>query len=270
MRLLQLLILALLVTVGKGDTFATGSSTLSQFHPTTGFEVLYHSDTSCSTPTLSGHVFAECSYATDYGHPFLSLTDSGSGDSSEGGCDGCSPLLGAQNEATVGFRDRIIFYGPPGKTVSVGWSFDINIGFSFNQGTYGDIGFSVAFPFDSVTFDVPYDMSIVLSGWLGIFGDCELFGDISCPLFESADVKVNGFHVFDTPNPVCTNYDSPASICGPPIDVSIHTASGFLYGGHTPEPSSLLLLVTAALALLVSRSGQIAHNFGLRRWRRDS
>jgi len=254
-RLLQLLILALLVTVVKGDTFATGSATLSQFNPTGPDEVLYHSDTSCSTPTLSGHVFAECDYTTDYGHLFLSLTDSGSGDPSEGGgCDGCSPLLGAQNEATVGFRDRIIFYGPPGKTVSVGWSFDIDIGFDFNQGTFGDIGFSVAFPFDSVTFDVPYDMSIVLSGWLGVFGDaCELFDDISCPLFESADVKVNGFHVFDSINPACASYDANPAICGPPLDVSIYTRSGFLYGGHTPEPSSLLLLATAAgIVLLVS------------------
>jgi len=253
-RLLQLLILALLVTVVKGDTFVTGSSTLSQFHPT-GLEVLYHSDTSCSTPTLNGNVFAECGYTADYGHVFLSLADSGSGDPSEGGCDGCSPLLNAQNEATVGFRDRIIFYGPPGKTVSVGWSFDIDIGFSFNQGTFGDIGFSVpSFPF-SVTFDVPYDMSIVLSGSLGMFGDaCELFDDISCPLFESADVKVNGFHVFDSINPACASYDAPASLCGPPIDVSIYTRSGFLYGGHTPEPSTFLLLATAAgIVLLVSR-----------------
>lgn len=255
MRLLQLLILALLVTVVKGDTFATGSATLSQFNPTGPDEVLYHSDTSCSTPTLNGNVFAECGYTADYGHVFLSLADSGSGDPSEGGCDGCSPLLNAQNEATVGFRDRIIFYGPPGKTVSVGWSVDIDIGFSFNQGTFGDIGFSVpSFPF-SVTFDVPYDMSIVLSGSLGMFGDaCELFDDISCPLFESADVKVNGFHVFDSINPACAIYDAPASLCGPPIDVSIYTRSGFLYGGHTPEPSSLLLLATAVgIVLLVSR-----------------
>ena len=35
---------------------------------------------------------------------------------------------------------------------------------------------------------------------------------------------------------------TPDPSCGPPLDVSIHTASGFLYGGHVPEPSSLLLL----------------------------
>jgi len=263
-RLLQLLILALLVTVVKGDTFATGSSTLSQFHPT-GLEVLYNSDTSCSTPTLNGNVFAECDYTTDYGHLFLSLTDSGSGDPSEGGgCDGCSPLLGAQNEATVGFRDRIIFYGPPGKTVSVGWSIDFPVpDANFNLGTYGDIGFGdVDLPFDGVTFDVPYDVAIGLSGWLGIYGDGELF--------ESADLKINGFHVFDSINPACASYDAAGSICGPPLDVSIYTRSGFLYGGHTPEPSSLLLLATASLALLlVTRPGRIEHNFGLRRMRRD-
>jgi len=236
------------VTVAKGDTFATGSATLTKFNPTSD-EVLYHSDTSCSTPTLSGNVFAECDYTADYGHLFLSLTDSGSGDYFFEG-------VGAQNEATVGFRDRIIFYGPPGKTVSVGWSVDLPIPeANFNLGTFGDIGFDfIPFPF-TVTFDVPYDMSIVLSGRLAMFGDlCELFDDIGCPLFESADVKVNGFHVFDSINPACANYDSPASLCGPPLDVSIHTASGFLYGGHTPEPSTLSLLATAmGIGLLLLR-----------------
>ena len=74
-------------------------------------------------------------------------------------------------------------------------------------------------------------------------------------------LNILGFQVF---NPECetelTLYGSfydPAS-CGPPIDVSIHTRSGFLYSGHAPEPSSLLLLGTAALALLVARSRRIA------------
>jgi hypothetical protein len=104
-------------------------------------------------------------------------------------------------------------------------------------------------------------MSFALSGRLGFDGDGELF--------ESEDLKINGFHVFDSINPACATYDADPLICGPPIDVSIHTRSGFLYGGHVPEPSTLLLLATAALALLVSRSGRIAHNFGLRRMRRD-
>jgi len=241
----------LLVTVVKGDTFATGSATLSQFHATTGLEVLYHSDTSCSTPTLNEHVFAECDYTADYGHLFLSLADSGGADSG-GSCDiypsYCTSLFGAKNEATVGFRDRIIFYGPPGKTASVGWSIDFPIiTANFNLGTYGDIGLgSRDLPFDGVTFDVPYDVSIAVGGWLEF--------DYPGELRESEDLKVNGFHVFDSINPACATYDADPLICGPPIDVSIYTRSGFLYGGHTPEPSTFLLLATAAgIVLLVSR-----------------
>jgi hypothetical protein len=243
-RLLQLVMLALLATAVKGDIFATASVSLFQLSPS---KLLYHSDTSCEAVLSTIPSSAECSLGVDYGHVSLSLIDNGSG------CDGCSPIFGAFNQATLGFTDLITFYGPVGGTAVVIW--DV-----FSSEESALISLVRDLP-SFITFDVPYVVSLELDGSSGANGNVSNGG--------AADTQINGFQVLSPINPDCDVF-SPDTSCGPPIDVSIHTASGFLYGGHTPEPSSLLLLATAALALLlVARSGRIEHNFGLRRMRRD-
>jgi hypothetical protein len=112
-RLLQLVMLALLATAVKGDIFLTASVSLFQIEPD---KLLYHSDTSCDAEFLTTiPSSAECSHTIDYGHVSLSLLDNGSG------CDGCSPIFGAFNQATLGFTDLITFYGPVGGTAVVIW-----------------------------------------------------------------------------------------------------------------------------------------------------
>ena len=99
-------------------------------------------------------------------------------------------------------------------------------------GRYRDVNLPSA-----ITFNVPYDMSAMMSDTVGAGA-----GEDENSNFSS--LAINGFGVF---GPTCDSYSAifgsdydPA--CGPPMDVSVHTRSGFLYGGHVPEPSSLLLL----------------------------
>lgn len=164
------------------------------------------------------------------------------------GCDGCHPTFGAENTALATFTDRIIFYGPPGGTAAVTWFIEQNpaegIGLS-------DLELPIV-----VQFNKPYDILVTLSGSEAAFGNQFSGGD--------GQVTIEGFFLFDTSNPACSTItaglppDGADPSCGTPEDVSIYTRSRFLYGGHAPEPSSLLLLATAAIALLEARSRRIA------------
>jgi hypothetical protein len=229
MRLLQLLTLALLATAARADFFFTGDATVIGSGE--------HDDSSCSIFGPTAQIFAVCSPSITYGDVSLLLVASGSDFGV--GFDG----WGAENEATVGFTDQITFYGA-GKTGVVLW--DV----SFDQ--EGESIFSVRDLPSAVTFGVPYTMSLGLTGFDAAIADSthSQFGDI----------KINGFQVLSPVDPGC-DISFPDASCGPPIDVGIRTASGFLYGGTAtiPEPSALLLLATAAgMALLVSRSRRTA------------
>jgi hypothetical protein len=224
MRLLQLGMLLLLATAARADFFSTGDASILDG----SFAVVQHDDSSCSLGGPTVQIFAQCSSSIAYGDVSLSLLASGPDFGL--GFDN----WGAENEATVGFTDQIMFYGPVGGTGVVLW--DV----FFDQET--DAIYSLETLPSAITFNVPYFLS------LGLTASDIATSDSTRAQF--GEIRINGFQLF---SPSC-DPDSPDS-CGPPIDVSIHTASGFLYGGHAPEPSSLLLLATAAvIAWLVRRS----------------
>jgi hypothetical protein len=172
------------------------------------------------------------------------------------GCDGCHPTFGAENTALATFTDQIIFYGPPGGTAAVTWFFEQNSG--------AQVSASALESPTVIQFNTPYDILLSLSGFEAAFGNLSNS--------DSGGATIEGFLLYNTSDSDCSTIafgtPSPDPACGPPIDASIQTQSGFLYGGHAPEPlpepSSLLLLATAGIALFVSRSRRIAHNFRLR------
>jgi len=226
MRLFQLLILALLATAARADLSLTGTVTILEFNP--GM-VLYHSDSECSGGSAT--VFALCDANFDNGRLTLNLEDSGSG------CDGCEPTFGAENTAVATFTDEIIFYGPAAGTAAVTWFFESDLGL------VTDLELPIA-----IQFNTPYTILLSLSGSEAAFG-AQGNGD-------SGAVAIEGFLLFNSSDPVCSTIttgvpsDGGDPACGTPEDVSIHTKSGFLYGGHVPEPASLWLLATAGIAWL--------------------
>jgi hypothetical protein len=235
MRSLQLLTLALLATAARADIISQFSSFI-EGNLSSGAPFSAVDNSGCNIPMVE-IAFVICGGLADYGDLSLSLVAAGSGPDS-------GPKLFAEAQGTVGFTDRIIFYGPVGQAATVVWDLSAT-----QDGDFGaTVSFDVNLP-STITFNVPYYMSALMSNSVAAGA-----GEDENSSFST--LTIQGFQVF---GPTC---DSTwgifgASIdpsCGPPRDVSIHTRSGFLYGGHVPEPSSLLLLATAGIALLASRA----------------
>jgi hypothetical protein len=221
-RLLQLLGLLLLASAARADLVLTSHVTIYQFRPDA---TLVEQD-GCLVGLGGTTAFGDCRITVEYGNLSLYLLASG------GGCDGCSPIWGTTNEAVIGFRDRIIFYGPEGESAAIRWiTQDQQLSIS------GFLDLQRDLP-TLIDFNKPYDLSVVISGSTAANGDWQ----------NSVwwDFTILGFQAF---NPGCDVYAQDDS-CGPLIDVSIHTASGFLYGGHVPEPASVTLVVISLLCLL--------------------
>lgn len=230
--LVGLVLLCLVMAVpANAELFMSASATVFQFNSGQVL-LLDHSATSCSSPGYS--VFAECGLTVEYGHIAMFLEASGSG------CDGCQTTYGAMNEATIGFADQITFYGPEGGSAAVAW------GIQYGNGSTSG---SVILP-DFIEFNQPYTLSASMGGTEAAFGDISNW--------LSDEWALTGFQLFD---PSCAVWED-TSLCGPAIDTTVSTSSGFLYGGrlHTtdetasvvanPEPSSLVLLLLAASACL--------------------
>ena len=251
MRSLQVIMLALLATAARGDIISQFSSFI-EGNLSNGAPFSAVDNSGCNIPMVE-IAFVLCGGIADYGDLSLSLVAAGSGPDS-------GPKLFAETQGTVGFTDRIIFYGPVGQVATVVW--DLN---ATQDGDFGaTVSFDVNLP-STITFNVPYDMAAMMSNIVAAGAGEDENGSFST-------LTIQGFQVFSPTCDATWSIFGGASVdpsCGPPRDVSIHTRSGFLYGGHVSEPSSLLLLATAAgLALLVSRSGRIAHNLRLRVMRR--
>ncbi len=235
MRLLQLFaLLAVLTMAVRGDVSLTGTVSIFEFNPDI---VLFHSDSECSG---GGGAFALCSAGFSDGTLTLSVEASGDG------CDGCSPTFGAENTALATFTDQITFYGPPGGTAAVTWFIQ------HGDSVTGQVGlFDLVLP-TTIQFNLSYDILLSLSGFEAAFGNLSNA--------DSNSETIEGFLLFDTSNPACSAItlgllsDGADPSCGTPEDVTVHTQSGFLYGGHVPEPSTLLLLATGAgITLLLFR-----------------
>ncbi len=237
MRTLQLVTLALLATAARADTSVTCSNSISG-NLADGTPYYATSNTGLYVESA----FADCGGGFGdggFGDGLILLTLVAAGSGPDRG-----PNLFARASGTLSFTDQIVFYGKQGTTGTVAWNFQTQ------QSESGE--FAIDFP-TTVTFGVAYPMSVSISDLTAASTgeDEHIATDI---------LDILGFQLF---GPSCdaeltlygSNYD-PAS-CGPPIDVGIRTASGFLYGGREtiPEPSSLLLLATAVgIVRLVRRS----------------
>ena len=225
MRTLHLLTLALLATAARGDVSLTGTVSIFESPDI----LLFHSDSECSG--FGGPSFALC--GADFTDGTLTLSVEASGD----GCDGCPVTFGAENTALATFTDRIIFYGPTGGTAAVTWFVE------HGDSTSGQVGLSNLILPTTIQFNVPYDILPSLSGFEAAFGNLSNA--------DSNSETIEGFLLFDTSNTACSAVtlgapsDGADPSCGTPEEGSIYTRSGFLYGGHVPEPSSLILLATA-------------------------
>ncbi len=228
MRSLQLLTLALLATAARAELILdfSGSSIIGNLADGTPF-----SQFDCDGAVESA--FTICDGTADYGNLSLSLIAAGSGRDN-------GPQLHATATGTVGFTDQIIFYGPAGGDGTVAWNISTQEG-----GESAAISLNLP---TKITFNAPYGISIFISDMVAANTGEDEHGAIDSSV-------INGFQVF---GPNCdaelgfggTEYN--LAMCGAPIGVSVHTQSGFLYGGHVPEPSSLWLLATAGIAWLAA------------------
>lgn len=184
--------------------------------------------------------FTDCGGGAYDGQATLALSAAGSG--SDRG-----PNLFAHIDGSVTFTDQIIFSNSQGGDATIAWSLATDLS------TSADAVLSLP---TTITFNVAYPMSVSIS-------DYTAAGSGEDENWVNDSVAITGFQAFA---PTCgaeltlyggSIYDP--STCGPPIGVSVHTQSGFLYGGHVPEPSSFLLLATAVgVAWLVRRSRRMA------------
>ena len=180
--------------------------------------------------------FTDCGGGAYDGQAVLALSAAGSG--SDRG-----PKLFAHIDGLVTYTDQIIFSNRQGGDATIAW------GLAADLSPSADVLLSLP---TTITFNVAYPIAVSISDYTaaGSGEDENTINDV---------IAITGFQVFA---PSCeaelTLYGGSVydpSTCGPPIDASVYTRSGFLYGGHVPEPSSLLLLATAAgIARLVRRS----------------
>ncbi len=184
--------------------------------------------------------FTYCGGGTYDGQAVLGLAAAGSG--SDRG-----PKLFAHIDGSVTYTDQIVFSNRQVGDATIAWSIAADLSPSADD--------FLSLP-TMITFNVAYP--ITMSIW-----DYTAAGSGEDENWVNDSIAITGFQVFA---PACeaeltlyggSIYDP--TTCGPPMDVSVHTRSGFLYGGHVPEPSSFLLLATAAgMAWLVRRSRRLA------------